>query len=193
MGEINPEQAEALEVIQERTDAVNQQIMNILTIKSVEAQPLQELPIDLHEIAVNVARNARMAARMAGIKIEVVSSQQVVNVQGDGARMEQIFENLLSNAIKYSPDGGKMTISVGIHLGLAQVAIADEGIGIPPEEIENIWNRYYRGAGLSAKGTGLGLVNVRRIVEAHGGRIWVRSSGQGTTFTFELPLYRSDD
>lgn len=134
-----------------------------------------------------------MAARLAGLEIEVASNQRVVNVQGDRARMEQVFENLLSNAIKYSPDGGKITISVAEQANLAQVSITDEGIGIPPQEIEHIWSRYYRGADLEAKGTGLGLVNVRRIVEAHGGRIWVRSSGRGTTFTFELPLYRKDD
>jgi len=190
MGEINQEQAEALEVIQERTDAVNQLISDILNLKSVEARPLQELPIDLHEIAAKVARNARMAARLAGLEIEVAPSQRVIRVRGDGARMEQVFENLLSNAIKYSPEGGKISIAVGERLNLAQVAITDEGIGIPPEEIENIWKRYYRGADVKAHGTGLGLANVRRIIEAHGGRIWVHSSGQGTTFTFELPLYQ---
>lgn len=193
LGEINQEQADALDVIQERTDAVNQLIADILTLKNVEAQPLQELPIDLNQIAVNVARNARMAARLAGLEIEVIASQGAVRVQGDGARMEQVFENLLSNAIKYSPDGGKITISVGEHLNLAQVTIADEGMGIPPHEIENIWSRYYRVAGLNVQGTGLGLANVRRIIEAHGGRVWVRSSGKGTTFTFELPLYRTGD
>jgi signal transduction histidine kinase len=193
MGDINPEQAEALEVIQERTDAVNQLIFEILTLKNVEAHPLQEVPTNLNEIAARVARNARMAARLAGLEIEVVSGQPAVRVQGDGARMEQVFENLLSNAIKYSPDGGKITISVGEQSKLAQVSITDEGIGIPPQEIENIWSRYYRGANLDAKGSGLGLANVRRIIEAHGGRIWVRSSGRGTTFTFELPLYKSDD
>lgn len=193
MGDINPEQAEALEVIQERTDAVNQLISEILTLKNVEAHPLQEVPTNLNEIAARVARNARMAARLAGLEIEVVSGQPAVRVQGDGARMEQVFENLLSNAIKYSPDGGKITISVGEQSKLAQVSITDEGIGIPPQEIENIWSRYYRGANLDAKGSGLGLANVRRIIEAHGGRIWVRSSGRGTTFTFELPLYKNDD
>ncbi len=193
MGEINPEQAEALEVIQERTDAVNQLISEILTIKNVEAHPLQEVPTDLNEIAASVARNARMAARLAGLEIEVVSTQRRVRVQGDGARMEQVFENLLSNAIKYSRNGGKITISVGEQANLAQVSIADEGIGIPPQEIESIWSRYYRGANLDAKGSGLGLANVRRIIEAHGGRIWVRSSERGTTFTFELPLYRDND
>ncbi len=188
-GAITPEQSEALEVIQERTDAVNQLISNILTLKQVESHPLQEIPFNLDEVARKTVRNARMAARIAGLEISVPTEQTNVIVKGDAARMEQVFENLLSNSIKYSPEGGEISVSVGTRQDRAQVSVTDQGIGIPETEIENIWNRYYRVSGMSAKGSGLGLSNVRRIIEAHGGRIWVHSNGQGTTFTFEVPLY----
>ncbi|MGB5052059.1 MAG: GAF domain-containing protein [Caldilineaceae bacterium] len=192
LGKITPEQREALEVIQERTDAVNLLISNILTIKDVEARPMEEVPLHLDEIASKVARNARMAARLSGLEIQVVATSKPVIVQGDGMRMEQVFENLLSNAIKYSPEGGVIHIIVEASTETVLVSVSDEGIGIPAQEIESVWARYYRGAGMSANGSGLGLANVRRIVEAHGGRIWVHSAGRGTTFTFELPRYRGE-
>ncbi|MBI3960556.1 MAG: GAF domain-containing protein [Chloroflexi bacterium] len=192
LGEITPEQSEALEVIQERTDAINQLIADILRLKEVEAHPLQEIPFNLDELARKSVRNARIAARLAGLEIRVSTQEKNVPVKGDIARMEQVFENLLSNAIKYSPNAGEISVVVETRMDRAQVSVVDQGIGIPPEEIENIWNRYYRIAGISAEGSGLGLANVRRIIEAHGGRIWVQSSGQGSTFTFELPLYGGD-
>ena len=189
LGDVTAEQSEALEVIMERTDAINQLIADILTLKQVEAHPLQQTPFNLDEIARKTVRNAAMAARQAGVGIAVRTKKKSVVVKGDMTRMEQVFENLLSNAIKYSPNGGKISVSVGTHMDRAQVSVTDQGIGIPEAEIENIWNRYYRVSGVSAEGSGLGLANVRRVIEAHGGRIWVQSSGQGTTFTFEMPLY----
>ena len=110
-------------------------------------------------------------------------------VKGDMARMEQVFENLLSNAIKYSPNGGAITITIKTNKEKVRVSIADQGMGIPEENIDKIWDRYYRVPGGTAEGSGLGLTNVRRIIEAHGGRIWVQSSEKGTTFTFDLPIY----
>ena len=190
-GDITPEQSEALEVIQERTDAINKLIADILTLKQVEAHPLQQTPFNLDELARKTVRNARMAARQAGLEVTVRTKKKSVGVKGDITRMEQVFENLLSNAIKYSPNGGDISVSVEVRMGWAQVSVADQGIGIPETEIDNIWNRYYRVSGSNATGSGLGLSNVRRIVEAHGGRIWVQSSAEGTTFTFEVPLYEA--
>jgi signal transduction histidine kinase len=191
-GDITPEQTEALEVIQERTDAINHLIAGILTLNQVESRPLQEVPLNLDEIARKTVHNAAMAARQAGLEVAVVTEKKAVIVMGDVARTEQVFENLLSNAIKYSPNGGNVRVSVQIRMGKANVSISDDGIGIPKAEVENIWKRYYRVSGSSAQGSGLGLNNVRRIIDTYGGRIWVQSGEEGTTFTFELPLYEGD-
>ena len=188
MGELTPEQSEALEIIQERTDAVSQLISDILTWQKVESQPLEEIPFHIDELAQKSVRNARMAARVAGLDVSIQIESKDVQVKGDAARMEQVFENLLSNAIKYSPNGGEIRVSVRADRGIAQISVSDQGIGIPDNEIEHIWDRYYRGAGTSTNGSGLGLANVRRIIEAHGGRIWAQSHERGTTFTFEIPL-----
>lgn len=189
LGAITAEQSEALEVIQERTDAINHLVADILTLKQVESQPLQQITFNLDAIARKSVRNARMTARLAGLEVAVCSKKKNALVRGDMTRMEQVFENLLSNAIKYSPNGGEIRVLVETLAEKVQVSVIDEGMGISPDEIENIWNRYYRIAGISATGSGLGLANVRRIVEAHGGRIWVQSEGAGTTFTFELPRH----
>ncbi|MCB0114356.1 MAG: ATP-binding protein, partial [Caldilineaceae bacterium] len=99
--------------------------------------------------------------------------------------------NLLSNAIKYNRPGGMVHVQIEQHDAKVMISISDTGIGIPDEELDRIWDRYYRARSTvkDYDGTGLGLANVRRIIEAHDGRIWVRSNSQGTTFTFEMPLF----
>jgi signal transduction histidine kinase len=101
------------------------------------------------------------------------------------------MNNLVSNAIKYSPEGGTITI-VTRHEGTnLVVSVRDQGVGIPDEDQAQLFERFYRGSaeGQEVKGLGLGLYVTRRIVEAHGGEIFVRSKiGQGSEFSFTLPL-----
>jgi len=189
LGDINPEQKDALRVMMERTDALSHLIEEILSMKQVESRPLQETPFNLDEVAHKSVHNAAMAARQAGLEIKINAKKKHVTVKGDVIRIEQVFENLLSNAIKYSPNGGTINVSVSTQVDRALVSIADQGIGIPEDEIGKIWTPYYRVAGNKAEGTGLGLANVRRVIDAHGGRVWAQSNGTGATFTFELPLY----
>jgi PAS domain S-box-containing protein len=111
-------------------------------------------------------------------------------VRGDAFRLTQVIRNIISNAIKYSPDGGTITIETATLPGAVRVSVADEGIGIAPDQLEHIFERFYRaqGADRMAAGTGLGLAISKLIVEAHGGAITASSEvGAGTTFTFTLP------
>lgn len=190
MGDINDEQREALEVIQERTEAVNRLVSDILKLKQIESQPLKEEPVELVAVATNAVRSAVMSARQAGLEIQLDHSVEHAIVLGDAGRLGQVFDNLLSNAIKYNRPGGQVSLQIEQNEAKVIISISDTGIGIPEEELDRIWERYYRGHGAvkTYAGTGLGLANVRRIIEAHDGRIWVRSSHQGTTFTFELPI-----
>jgi signal transduction histidine kinase/putative methionine-R-sulfoxide reductase with GAF domain len=189
MGEINEEQRDALEIIQDRTDAVSRLVSDILKIKQIESQPLREEPVEVVSIANTSIRSALMTARQAGLEILFESTTKEAIVSGDKDRLGQVFDNLLSNAIKYNREGGQVRIKIEQQWPNIVVSIADTGIGIPEEELDRVWNRYYRAqTALQHSGTGLGLANVRRIIEAHDGRIWVQSSPQGTTFTFELPL-----
>jgi len=115
-------------------------------------------------------------------------------VHGDFERVRQVLVNLVSNAIKYSPDGGTIRIGGWPEGELAVCYVADQGVGIAPEEQEAIFRRFYRidnRLRRETQGSGLGLFLTRAIVEAHGGRIWVESQlGKGSRFVFTLPLGR---
>jgi signal transduction histidine kinase len=106
--------------------------------------------------------------------------------------VKQILYNLLSNAVKFTPDGGRVDVSVRAENGDARVEVRDTGIGVAPEDQERIFEEFRQvGRERSREGTGLGLTLTKRFVELHGGRIWLESTpGKGSTFAFTMPLRR---
>ena len=117
-------------------------------------------------------------------------------VRADPDRLQQVLDNLLDNAIKYSPDGGKVIVKAEPQRGELLVTVSDQGIGIPKDKLEVVFEKFHRlDTPLKHKvsGTGIGLNLCRRIVEAHGGRIWAESDGsQGTVMSFTTPTSRGD-
>ena len=113
-------------------------------------------------------------------------------INADARRLDQVLTNLLTNALKFTPRGGRIEIHVG-HAGTAvQVSIKDTGVGIPSADIPHLFQKYRQASSALAsehKGTGLGLLICKMIVEAHGGKIWIESeAGRGATFSFILPM-----
>jgi signal transduction histidine kinase len=112
-------------------------------------------------------------------------------VSADEERLRQVFNNLVSNAVKYAPKGGEVRVGGWCEDGDVTVYVADQGIGIPQAEQDRLFERFYRvdsSLRRSTQGAGLGLYLCRSIIEAHGGRIWLRSEpGKGTTVFFTLP------
>jgi signal transduction histidine kinase len=108
--------------------------------------------------------------------------------------VRQVVFNLLSNAIKFTPSGGRIDVSAHLTDGIVEVAVADTGSGIAPEDQELIFEEFQQARGDAAKrqeGTGLGLPLSRKFIELHGGRLWVESvPGTGSTFRFTLPIER---
>jgi two-component system sensor histidine kinase VicK len=102
-----------------------------------------------------------------------------------------VFQHLLENAIKFSPDGGSVQVVIEDQAECIQVAVSDQGIGIPQDQLDRIFERFYQidsSLKRQFEGTGLGLTIAKRIVEAHGGRIWVKSRlGKGSVFYFDIP------
>jgi signal transduction histidine kinase len=126
-------------------------------------------------------------------QLSLMAPSDPVRVSCDPARVEQVLNNLVSNAIKYSPRGGQIAVAVKPREDVVLLSVADEGVGIPADEIEHIFEPFRR-TGTSKEsvpGVGLGLFVARRIVESHGGRITVESTvGRGSTFHVQLPARR---
>ena len=118
-------------------------------------------------------------------------------VRGDAVRLRQVLDNLLTNAIKYSPDGGRIDVRAWCTEQEIAISVADQGIGLPPDKIGRLFEKFYRVDNALAhrvRGSGLGLAIVKHLVDAHGGRIWVESEpGRGSTFTFTVPILPPDE
>jgi signal transduction histidine kinase len=143
------------------------------------------------------AAAAQAQATTQSHRLRVVAPEQPLHGWWDRDRLNQVLHNLLSNAIKYAPDGGDILIQVEARDQEAWVTIVDQGIGIPPDEVGHLFDRFYRtraATGSRIEGLGLGLYISKGLVEAHGGRIWVESEvGRGSTFTFALPTGQPPD
>ena len=125
-------------------------------------------------------------------EITVMPPPSELHVLGNSIRLGQVFSNLIENASKYSADEAKIEVVLETQGDQVVCHVKDNGIGIPIEEQQHIFDRFYRVSGVAGDydGTGLGLNIVKSIVEAHGGRVWVESTpGKGSTFTVVLPTH----
>lgn len=133
----------------------------------------------------------RERAGRRSIALHSAMDQRLGQMRGDERKIKQVLLNLLSNALKFTPEGGRIDVRAGLVDGMAEIAVADTGVGIAPEDQEAVFEEF-RQVGTSAaktEGTGLGLALSRKFIELHGGRIWVTSQiEEGSTFTFTLPI-----
>ena len=177
--------------IEEETERLEQIVSNLLDVSRVESGRLvlDVRPTDLGKLSRQVVDS--MHTQLAGFQVVQDFPGEPIITAIDPRRMEQVLRNLLGNAIKYSPAGGTITVRARGDKRQRLLQISDEGIGIPPGELENIFQRFYRVENeVSQKvgGVGLGLAVCRGIVQAHGGRIWAESElGQGSTFCLTWP------
>jgi two-component system, NtrC family, sensor kinase len=192
-GELNDKQAEYIEDILSSGRHLLSLINDILDLSKVEAGRME---LDLARFSLPVALDnaltlVRERATRHGVTLELDADPRVGDVVADARKVKQILLNLLSNAIKFTPEGGRVTVRAVPADGTVEVAVSDTGIGIAPADQELIFEEFRQAGGDYAQkreGTGLGLALVKRFVELHGGRIWVKSAvGEGSTFTFTLP------
>ncbi len=148
--------------------------------------------ISLYTVIRPPVRDLREQAKEKGLKFKLELPAGLPKVYGSVPRLQHVINNLVNNAIKYTPEGG-ITLRVSPVDCNVQIEVMDTGIGIPQQDLPKMFEDFYRASNNPAevKGTGLGLSISRRIVEAHGGKIWVESpcpqTGNGTRFTFTLP------
>jgi signal transduction histidine kinase len=149
---------------------------------------LRRARADLTAIARDCVEQAQAASASHRVRLDA-PEERLVGVW-DAGRVQQVLGNLLSNAIKYAPDGGDITVRLADLGDAAEVTVSDQGIGMGPDALARLFERFYRSGAArgSAQGLGLGLNIARALVEAHGGRIWATSElGVGSTFIFTLP------
>jgi signal transduction histidine kinase len=171
---------------------LNRMITEMLEFDRMEAGKihLELKPLDINMLVEDAVEHARVTTAKHVITESLQPSLPMIS--GDGDRLTQVLTNLLSNAIKYSPDGGEISVRSLLAGANVEVAIRDQGLGIPPEFIGRLFGRYERYEDKHAGkiiGTGLGLAITRQIVEMHGGKISVESSvGSGSEFKFTVPV-----
>jgi PAS domain S-box-containing protein len=200
LGPLTPEQERGLLVAQKNIDRLIELIDNLLSFARLETGETQlrieDVPLfQLVDEAIELV-SERLTRRNISITTQYEGDDLVV--RGDRVKIGQVFTNLLTNAVKFNRDGGRIAVAARRGRGgFVEVEVADTGIGIPSEEQEKIFERFYQveaGPRRRYEGTGIGLAIVRDILRLHGGSIRVQSTaGQGSTFQFTLPLGRKPD
>jgi signal transduction histidine kinase len=179
-----------LTILERQLGRLTRMVGDLLDASRIEAGELElnVEEVDLRKVAREVVE--LYAPTSPAHQVELEAPEQPVRVRADPLRLEQVVSNLVSNAIKYAPEGGPVKVVVGVEGDEAVLAVKDRGVGIPPEEIPDLFLPFRRRAMTRnlAPGAGLGLSVVRRILQAHGGRIEVESvQGTGSTFRIRLP------
>ena len=187
-----PTSEEYLDIALDQIDRMSRLILELLDVSRIETGRLEirREPIAWSTFVRDVVHRHHTAVSDRRFHMNVPDDSQTV--QGDRDRLEQVLGNLLENAVKYSPDGSDIFVSVEDREDSVLTAVCDRGIGIPADELGQVFERFHRGRHVSSTnygGLGLGLYITKQIVERHGGTIWVDSKeGSGTTFYFSLPV-----
>jgi len=192
-GPLNEKQMRFVQHIHKDSLHLLELINDVLDISKIEADRLELRP-EAFDFAALVAESVASVRSLAEAKSHILETASDVPtaVEADRLRIKQILVNLLSNAIKFTPEGGRIRLEARVQESFVVVSVCDTGVGIPPEEHESIFEKFHQ-VGATTKGvregTGLGLAITKRLVEQHGGGIWVQSEPeQGSTFSFKLPM-----
>jgi two-component system sensor histidine kinase KdpD len=183
------QQRDLLTTILEETDRLNRLVGNILDLARIRAGALipRRTPTAVDEVTEAVV--ARMRPVLAAVRVDLRIDADLPEIAADPMQIDQVLTNLVDNAARHSPPNGTVTIDVHLDGPAIRVRVGDEGPGIPPELREKVFEAFYRGRDEPERpGSGLGLAIAQAIVTAHGGRIWVDGSGEGSALVFELPL-----
>jgi len=193
LGELNPDQQQAVSVIVRRVRMLSEMVEDIMLILETEASRPQPQPVPLSDLAQSVVEDFQVEAEraMLTLRADIVPTPPVA---GNSISLRRVLDNLVTNAIKFTPAGGVVTVRVRLHESQVLLEVSDTGVGIPPDQQAHVFERFYqvkRGRGQRYSGVGLGLALVKEVTEAYGGQVSLRSQvGEGSTFVVSLPLYR---
>ncbi len=184
------ESDEFLEVISRETDRLIRMVNKVLDISKIEfgQRSLKRKIFDLKTLINEVEYAMQLYLLDKRLQLVIDYAPDLPSIDGDDDLIRQVFINLIGNAIKFSDEGSRIFISAVEDSVSVKVTIRDEGVGIPEEDLKNIFKQFYQVSGRKGEGVGLGLAIVKNIIEQHGGYINVKSEvGEGSTFTFTLP------
>jgi len=183
-------------LITQDVDRLTRLVRNILDFSKIEEgkKEYEFVETDVAQFVTEQVEDFKKEEFSKGLKIQAQISEDIPCIEIDKEALSQALNNLLDNAVKFSPDKKEIAVNVRKDNKNVILEIKDRGIGIPPHELDKIFDKFYQGRNTlrqSVKGTGLGLTLVKHTVEAHGGRIAVKSQiGEGSTFSISLPIHR---
>jgi signal transduction histidine kinase len=194
LGTLQPKQQESVAIIARHTNVLSELVNDIVTFLDVERQMLRE-PVDM--VSLVQAALADWQTRISAEEIELTLTTQVTPdlplVLGAPVQLKRVLDNLLGNAYKFTPAGGRVAVQLKKNGTGVVLEVTDTGIGIPSDQLEQVFGRFYQVDGGTTRrygGTGLGLALVKEIVEAHSGQVAVQSAvGEGSTFRVTLPAW----
>jgi two-component system phosphate regulon sensor histidine kinase PhoR len=190
---------EFVSIIGEEAERLNRLINDLLSLSRIESREmkLQLEPLELGPEIKQIVDKIKPRFQKKELALSVTAPGHPVVALADRDRLEQVLLNLLENSLMYTPSGGRVEVGVQESEGMVVVSVSDTGIGIPPDDLPRIFERFYRVDRARSRklgGTGLGLAIVKHIVDAHGGRVWVESEvGKGSTFYFTVKKVMSDE
>lgn len=195
MGTVSDTQKTALESIHRQAKRLSAIISDFLDVSRIESGKIEmkKEPVALQNVASRVVEDLRPQANEKNIRVQakVEEGSLPLVAMADEQRVAQVFTNLVGNALKFTEAQGAIDVSLARHNGEVICSVRDTGCGIPPDELDRVFDRFYQVEKVVTRksgGTGLGLAIVKNIVEAHGGRIWIESElGKGTQVSFSLP------
>lgn len=186
---------ECYNVIVSETRRLSTLVENILNVSQLEVGTarIEMDDVDLVRLLRAMVQDNLGAADAKRIDLALKLPPKAPRVRGDKQRLAVVINNLIGNAVKYTPEGGRVDVSLDAEGGMARITVRDTGIGIPPEEQPRVFEKFYRATNAQtggAPGTGLGLAIAREIARLHGGDVWLTSEvGKGTTFVAEVPIH----
>jgi histidine kinase len=195
MDGVLPATPETFQQIHAEADRINRLVDDLQELSRVEARayPLDLRPVDIASAVQTVIKRLAPQAEAKRIALDADLRPDLPRLLADEDRLVQVLTNLTGNALQHTPENGRVIISVRQSQPDVEVSVRDTGTGIPPEHLPHIFDRFYRvDASRSRRaggGSGIGLTIARALVEAHGGRIWAESAGegQGSVFSFTIP------
>jgi signal transduction histidine kinase len=202
VGQVNHEQQRFLDVVGNNIERLVSLVNNLITVSEMERGTISIEPkiIDMRNLILEAVQAIEPHTAENQLSVSVSLPDDLAPVWGDAQYLRQIMDNLLDNAVRYTPDQGRITVWAAradledrrdSRREYVVISVRDTGVGIPAEEQQRIFEKFYRAENplsLEAGGTGVGLATVRSLVEAHGGCVWVESEpGAGSTFSFTIP------